>query len=612
LRYGEVVVFDLRPFSLQVKNFKCFAEEPQGFESILPMNVIVGRNNTGKSSLLDLIEYVTTRRLSITELGHKGQNPEISMDVRLDSNLVNTVFYESENRDRQNAQNSLSQKWFKDSRLHFRIKETNVPQYVGGTLSGGGEIDLRPIEKLKAVFDSRIGNPFPKHAFRRISADRDIRPEKDDHPYSNFTEASLTHNGDGATTIIQRLLTNDRMHDVSIPARLIRDSLLKDLSRIYGLDASFNGIEVFRSGKGGEPGSNWEIFLQEENKGLFPLSQTGSGLKTIILVLLNLIVFPQLVYKRSLDNFIFAFEELENNLHPAIQRRLFLYLREKAVQEGCHFFLTTHSNIIIDLFGQDEKAQILHVTHDGTCAKVETISTYMHKRSVLQDLDIRASDLLQANAVVWVEGPSDRIYFNKWVELWDGELKDGVHFQCLYSGGRLIEGFSFDDPEEVPQPVAAHEPDPEEAFQEFIQALRVNRHAIVMMDRDRGSGERLKPWVPRIIEEVDGTGGVAWVSAGREVENYIPLDLIRTIVAEKGYKMPVEPGQYDRFFECVRGPKGGDLSNRKTQIARWACGLLTVDQIEKTFDLANRLEQVCDKIRSWNGMPLCPHRAPVP
>jgi AAA15 family ATPase/GTPase len=149
----------------------------------------------------------------------------------------------------------------------------------------------------------------------------------------------------------------------------------------------------------------WEIYIREKGHNPVPLSETGSGIKTVLLVLLNLVVYPKLILNKPLSDFMFAFEELENNLHPAVQRRLFLYLRRLAENEGCHFFLTTHSNVVIDLFGTDRLAQILHVTHDRTCARVQTISTYLHKRNVLQDLEIRASDLLQSNVVVWVEGP---------------------------------------------------------------------------------------------------------------------------------------------------------------------------------------------------------------
>lgn len=46
-------------FSLKVRNYKCFGNKPQGFDQIKLLNLILGRNNTGKSTLLDLIEELS-------------------------------------------------------------------------------------------------------------------------------------------------------------------------------------------------------------------------------------------------------------------------------------------------------------------------------------------------------------------------------------------------------------------------------------------------------------------------------------------------------------------------------------------------------------------------
>src|SRR5437773_9786549 len=40
--------------SVSFRGHRCFKKDWAGFESIKPINVIIGRNNTGKSHLLDL------------------------------------------------------------------------------------------------------------------------------------------------------------------------------------------------------------------------------------------------------------------------------------------------------------------------------------------------------------------------------------------------------------------------------------------------------------------------------------------------------------------------------------------------------------------------------
>ena len=42
--------------SIHFKGHLCFQKEWAGFDTIKPINVIIGRNNSGKSHLLDLVE----------------------------------------------------------------------------------------------------------------------------------------------------------------------------------------------------------------------------------------------------------------------------------------------------------------------------------------------------------------------------------------------------------------------------------------------------------------------------------------------------------------------------------------------------------------------------
>ena len=42
--------------SIYFKGYSCFKKEWAGFDTIKPINVVIGRNNSGKSHLLDLVE----------------------------------------------------------------------------------------------------------------------------------------------------------------------------------------------------------------------------------------------------------------------------------------------------------------------------------------------------------------------------------------------------------------------------------------------------------------------------------------------------------------------------------------------------------------------------
>ena len=65
---------DLRDLSIKISNYKCFGDEACGYDRILPINLIIGRNNSGKSSLLDLIDFGVQPK-DLSSLGHKAQAP---------------------------------------------------------------------------------------------------------------------------------------------------------------------------------------------------------------------------------------------------------------------------------------------------------------------------------------------------------------------------------------------------------------------------------------------------------------------------------------------------------------------------------------------------------
>ena len=208
---------------------------------------------------------------------------------------------------------------------------------------------------------------------------------------------------------------------------------------------------------------------------------------------------------------MFAFEELENNLHPALLRRLFQYLEDYAVNEKAKIFLTTHSSIALDFFGVSGNAQITHVFHDGESARTTTVPTHFGRVNIISELGARPSDLLQANGLIWVEGPSDRIYLNRWIELYtDGRLREGRDYQCVFYGGSLLARVEFKSPEDE--------------VAELANLFQINHNLVVVCDGDREAEDSdIKPRVKRIREEVEKIDGAhTWITDAKEIENYLP------------------------------------------------------------------------------------------
>ena len=573
----------MRANSVYFKGHLCFQKEWAGFDTIKPINVIIGRNNSGKSHLLDLVEA-----LSHGELGGRGWQSRCR-------GVLDEASLRGEFDDHASGGFLGGNHWYEHG-SHFVDVEIVWELDANGNTSNVGFPDdftlaSRFGERSTNARRSAIGSMAskPTHqlngkSFRRLLADRDIQPEKE------MVDLTLESDGGGTSNIIRRFINTANPR---YPSEVIQHELLNGLSSIFGSDGKFSGIQVKIHDDEEAPGprGHWEVYLGEEKKGLIPLSNSGSGLKTVLLVLLNLLVVPKIENKEK-SEFIFAFEELENNLHPALLRRLFQYLEKYALGEKATIFLTTHSSTALDLFGVSENAQIIHVVHDGETARTTAVSAHFDRLEVVSELGAKPSDLLQANGIVWVEGPSDRVYLNRWIQLHsEGALREGRDYQCAFYGGSLLAQIEFK---------------PSEEETELANLFRVNPNIVVVCDGDRASeNSPIKDRVERIRTEVENIPDAhIWITAAREIENYLPGSVL-----EKALDSPSlpDPDQYAPFFprneapdnsyiEAHLGRKHLDKMHLATRVAQH----MTKDIMVDRFDWEDQMREIVKRIKSWN------------
>jgi putative ATP-dependent endonuclease of OLD family len=580
--------------SIKFRGHRCFKNDWAGFDTVLPVNVIIGRNNSGKSHLLDLVEWLCSPSLQTTQ----KHDWRFRCTGILDAESLKRYFPLNTSGgnlggDHWEAHGRL----FVDTTVSWELDGQWTPSNIEflsalppetplseRSKTGRGE---RLSQVLKSVFHKLCGS-----SFKGLLAERNIGPEK------KSNDMSLGQNGQGATNIIRRYIVTS---SPKYPREIVQQCLLEGLNTIFGNDGHFTELQVKEHD---EPGTgisadHWEVFLGEAKKGgLISLSNSGSGLKTVMLVLLNLLVVPEIEGKAK-SGYTFAFEELENNLHPALLRRLFHYLEDYAVREKATIFLTTHSSTALDIFGISKNAQIIHVTHDGESARATTISAHFDRLGVVSELGAKPSDLLQANGIIWVEGPSDRIYLNWWVNLFSGgKLQEGRDYQCAFYGGSLLARTQFKSPEE--------------AEAELVNLLHVNPHIVIVCDGDRtaadGEGSDIKPRVQRIKDEVSKLpDGHIWITAAKEIENYLPGSVLSAV-----FNLPevTDPSQYERFFPSDDTAKSGSSFveshlKRKTvdkmELAVQAAPHMTTEMMALRFDLGDQMMQIITRIQKWNA-----------
>jgi putative ATP-dependent endonuclease of OLD family len=562
----------------------CFKTGWSGFDTVKPINVIIGRNNTGKSKLLDLVRAFLTGKYpdertewrllchgTLDEKSLRQAFPEVSSGGQL---------YGNHWRNHGERFIGLPVSWEFD-RMTNQVENVSYPDSIPLTKNPA------EAEREKYLLNGIIGNAhhflFGKE-FHRLLADRDIRPEISEETLE------LQPDGRGATNIIRRYLNSAAFEN---RRKLVANHVLDALNLIFGEDGHFTEIQIKEHDNTQPPSQHmWEIYIRQEKKGLIPLRDSGSGLKTVILVLTNLLVRYDVLGDQKRSNFAFAFEELENNLHPTVLRRLLRYIEDYAVIENVPIFLTTHSSVALDLFGPSPNAQIIHVSHDGESARTTTVKNHFDQIGVIAGLGAKPSDLLQANGIIWVEGPSDAIYINKWLHLFsNGELLPGRDYQCAFYGGSLLARTQFTSPDKE--------------VDDLVNLFRINPHIAVICDSDKSSKTaKLKDRVRRIQEEVKKIPrSHIWITSPKEIENYLPGEVIG--LAYQKTSLP-DPEQFECFF-----PKKVHASNYfetnlklksvdKMELAIQTSRLMTLDSMQNRFDWSDKMTELVQCIKSWN------------
>jgi len=271
-------------------------------------------------------------------------------------------------------------------------------------------------------------------------------------------------------------------------------------------EAKYEAINKFVSTVLGQPGIKIEVphdrstvNVRLPGRSPMPLDHQGTGIHQVIILATEATV---------LDNTLVCIEEPEINLHPIFQRRLLDYLSDNTTNQ---YIIATHSAQMLDY----ERANVFHLEHTATGTVLTPATTPAQMARICFDLGYHPSDLLQSNSVIWVEGPSDRIYVNHWIsEAGGSSLKEGVHYSIMYYGGSLLRDLCVDD----------------ELVSEFVKLRRLNRHLAVIIDSDRTSeAASISATKQRIVDQFakSDESGFAWVTDGYTIENYVPVDVLK-------------------------------------------------------------------------------------
>ncbi len=364
------------------------------------INVICGKNNSGKTTILEAIKQEQRREIvnweqdievinreqhrefgikfsqkeyyDIIKLGMKSiKNGMVSIDSDKDRNNVKLL---NDLLERLNSQYNSEIIWFEDSINDFinecRQKATMIGIDIDNNVYRNFIIDINEAySKYFGEFNKRIKICliYPK---RQLELNREV-----------YFNQPVWATGSGILNNLFSLKNKLPNSDEYKTYQKIEESF-KEISSGYVFDIKSSVISTDANR------SFLELYFMYNDQWR-KAKNYGLGLRDL-LVILYFSIIPK--YNTIL------IEEPENHIHPEMQRKLLYFLKNKTDKQ---FFISTHSNVFLDYTMVDK----IYLTHCDNSIHIENAT---NKAEILHNLGYSITDNLIADLVILVEGPTDK------------------------------------------------------------------------------------------------------------------------------------------------------------------------------------------------------------
>lgn len=612
------------PVTVKIEEYKCFSPESDEFSITTPVTLIFGPNGSGKTALTEVFKrdfstgvFTIAGRLNLVgsykllcnlafPTPDTADYSLCSSEHQLQSNinLIRKMKLRTSYLRGESSSIAIELPGHESPFLYTLVNQSNEPQQISGSLQSSVQLkdfDLHPTK------------------WSGITSTRRVEPEAEN--------TTTLPDGTGATATLQQW---------SVTAGQLYSARKREVIRLFNwIVDEHERISDYRVVYTQKPSYAIELEYPPETKPLSNifLHQTGAGFQSILLTILTvseLLPATELDHYRTTDSHgwqgqtehrikgimprftyqdivpperrLIILEEIEAHLHPKTVRRLLDYVFS-ARSPTDQLVLTSHSPVVLDYVASRNDVQLLHLQVKGGRTVIKQIPDQESRHLALSQIGAMPSDLCFSNAVIWVEGPSDRLYLQWLIGLYtDLKLIEGYHYSIMWFGGANVSHITFQHRTEE--------------LNQKASLIAINPNSYLVIDSDLyGAREQLKDNAKAALTHLESKKQ-AWVTSGSEFENYLPLEILK--LAEPQITDPQMP--QDRLPFTPRAKGTGESSiytllTGKTTLKKVPFAQKVVEEMrEKSFadseiqalhnslDFKNQIRSLIEKICEWNNL----------
>ena len=340
---------DMRVNQIELENFRSFKSVK--LDDLGDINILIGENNSGKSSIMRAIRYLQDGVLNVAK-DVRGGAKTASVLIGINSDGLNRYakgievlkhLYTLESEDRKNG-------------------------VVGAVLlsSDGAEI----AKNQQGIVTNHLSYTYES--------------KEPNHMIVPFLSKRKTAGFSSKNSFVETSSISDTA--MYLGAKVSRVSVPTYPGHALYRDACKNILGIVIASTPDEAGQTPGMYLPDTSA--ISIEQMGDGVASILYLL------TQLIGSRRK---VFVIEELENDLHPTALKSLLDLIVKSAEENQNQFFISTHSNIVVTHLAHLEGSKLFRVVSekgaDIPTSTIEEVPATPHARiEVLQELGYALSD----------------------------------------------------------------------------------------------------------------------------------------------------------------------------------------------------------------------------